>query len=113
MPATPAWLASVEAMLNRGIGASAQAAALARRLEGTSLQVDIEGFSRVRAAAVGGRLALLAGRRCRGGICAGGCDHCGIAAGVFAAARGWGESATRESRGDEPTRADSGRCGER
>jgi ubiquinone biosynthesis accessory factor UbiJ len=61
MPATAAWLASAEAMLNRGIGASAQAAALARRLEGTSLQVDIEGFSRIRAAAVGGRLALLAG----------------------------------------------------
>ena len=61
MPATAAWLASAEAMLNRGIGASAQAAALARRLEGTSLQVDIEGFSRIRTAAVGGRLALLAG----------------------------------------------------
>jgi ubiquinone biosynthesis protein UbiJ len=61
MPATAAWLASAEAMLNRGIGASAQAAALARRLEGTSLQVDIEGFPRIRSAAVGGRLALLAG----------------------------------------------------
>src|ERR1700721_1837791 len=61
MPATAAWLASAEAMLNRGIGASAQAAALAHRLEGTSLQVDIEGFSRIRTAAVGGRLALLAG----------------------------------------------------
>jgi ubiquinone biosynthesis protein UbiJ len=61
MPATAAWLASAEAMLNRGIGASAQAAALARRLEGTSLQVDIEGFSRIRTAAVGGQLALLAG----------------------------------------------------
>src|ERR1700676_803775 len=61
MPATAAWLASAEAMLNRGIGASAQAAALARRLEGTSLQLDIEGFSRIRTAAVGGRLALLAG----------------------------------------------------
>jgi ubiquinone biosynthesis protein UbiJ len=61
MPATPAWLASAEAMLNRGIDASAHAAALARRLEGSSLQVDIEGFARVRAAAVGGRLALLAG----------------------------------------------------
>jgi ubiquinone biosynthesis protein UbiJ len=61
MPATAAWLASAEAMLNRGIDASAQAAALARRLEGTSLQVDIEGFARIRTAAVGGRLALMAG----------------------------------------------------
>jgi ubiquinone biosynthesis protein UbiJ len=61
MPATPAWLASAEALLNRGIDASARAAALARRLEGTALQVDIEGFTSVRASAAGGRLALLTG----------------------------------------------------
>ena len=61
MPATAAWLASAEAVLNRGIDASAQAAALTRRLDGTSLQIDIEGITRIRAAASGGRLALLAG----------------------------------------------------
>ncbi len=61
MPATPAWLASAEAVFNRNISASAQAAALARRLEGTSLQLDIDGITRVRAACFGGRLALTAG----------------------------------------------------
>jgi ubiquinone biosynthesis accessory factor UbiJ len=61
MPATAAWLASAEALLNRGIDASARAAALARRLEGTALQVDIEGFTGIRASAVGGRLALMTG----------------------------------------------------
>ena len=59
MPATPAWLASAEALLNRGIDASTRAATLARRLEGTSLQVDIEGITRLRVATVGGRLALV------------------------------------------------------
>jgi ubiquinone biosynthesis protein UbiJ len=61
MPATPAWLASAEAVFNRNIPASTQAAALAKRLEGTCLQVDIEGITRVRAACFGGRLALTAG----------------------------------------------------
>jgi ubiquinone biosynthesis protein UbiJ len=61
MPATAAWLASAEALLNRSIDASAQARALARRLEGTSLQVEIEGVTRLRASAHHGRLALLAG----------------------------------------------------
>jgi ubiquinone biosynthesis protein UbiJ len=61
MPGTPAWLASAEAVLNRNIAASGQAAALAKRLDGTSLQVNVEGFTRVRAACLGGRLALLAG----------------------------------------------------
>ena len=60
MPATPAWLASVEALLNRCIDSSAQAAALARRLQGTSLQIDIDGITRIRASAHQGRLALLA-----------------------------------------------------
>jgi ubiquinone biosynthesis accessory factor UbiJ len=59
MPATPAWLASAEALLNRGIDASTRAATLAQRLEGTSLQVDIEGITRLRVATVGGRLALM------------------------------------------------------
>jgi ubiquinone biosynthesis protein UbiJ len=61
MPGTPAWLASAEAVLNRNIAASSQAAALTKRLEGTSLQVDVEGVARVRAACFAGRLALLAG----------------------------------------------------
>lgn len=61
MPATPVWLASVEAVFNRNIAASNQAAALAKRLEGTTLQVDVEGITRIRAACLGGRLALLAG----------------------------------------------------
>jgi ubiquinone biosynthesis accessory factor UbiJ len=61
MPATPAWLASVEALLNRNIDGSEQAAALARRLRGTSLQIDVEGFSRIRASVQNLRLALEAG----------------------------------------------------
>jgi ubiquinone biosynthesis protein UbiJ len=61
MPATAAWLASAEALLNRCIEASAQAGALAQRLQGTSLQVDIEGITRIRASTDHGRLMLLAG----------------------------------------------------
>ena len=60
MPATAAWLASAEALLNRCIDSSAQALRLARRLEGTSLQVDIDGITRIRACLHQGRLALLA-----------------------------------------------------
>ena len=60
MSATPAWLASAEAVFNRNIAASTPAAALARRLEGTSLQVEIEALMCIRAAMFGGRLALLA-----------------------------------------------------
>jgi ubiquinone biosynthesis protein UbiJ len=61
MPATSAWLASAEAAFNRNIAVSTQAAALARRLEGASLQVEVDGITRVRAVCSGGRLALLAG----------------------------------------------------
>jgi len=61
MPATAAWLASAEALLNRCIDSSAQAGALARRLQGTSLQIDVEGVTRIRAIAHQGRLALLTG----------------------------------------------------
>jgi ubiquinone biosynthesis accessory factor UbiJ len=61
MPATPAWLASAEAAFNRNIAVSGVAAALTRRLEGSSLQVEVDGITRVRAACAGGRLALLAG----------------------------------------------------
>jgi ubiquinone biosynthesis protein UbiJ len=60
MPATAAWLASAEALLNRCIDSSAQALRTARRLEGTSLQVDIDGITRIRASVHQGRLALLA-----------------------------------------------------
>jgi len=61
MSATPAWLASVEAMLNRNIHAQSHASALTGRVEGKSLQVDIEGLTRLRATACGGRLVLLRG----------------------------------------------------
>jgi ubiquinone biosynthesis accessory factor UbiJ len=61
MPATSAWLASAEAAFNRNIAVSSQAAALAKRLEGTSLQVDVDGITRVRASCFQGRLGLLAG----------------------------------------------------
>ena len=61
MPATPAWLATAEALLNRCIGDSAQAAALARTLEGTSLAVEVTAITRIRAAVSGGRLHLLTG----------------------------------------------------
>ena len=58
MPATPAWLGSAEVLLNRYIDASAQAGALAQRLQGKSLQIDIEGLTRIRAGVNHGRLAL-------------------------------------------------------
>ena len=61
MPATAAWLASAEALLNRSIDASSQAQALARRLQGTSVQIDIEGITRIRASVHQERLALMTG----------------------------------------------------
>jgi ubiquinone biosynthesis protein UbiJ len=61
MPATSAWLASAEAAFNRNIAVSSQAASLAKRLEATSLQVEVDGITRVRASCLQGRLALLAG----------------------------------------------------
>ncbi len=63
MPATPAWLAPVENVLNRNIATQARAAAVCRRLEGKSLQLDVQGLIpvRVRALCERGRLALLAG----------------------------------------------------
>ncbi len=61
MAATAVWLAWSEALLNRCIDASAQAAALARRLDGTSLLLDIVGITRIRVTAHHGRLALLGG----------------------------------------------------
>jgi ubiquinone biosynthesis protein UbiJ len=61
MPATPVWLAAVESVLNRSIDGSQKALGLARRLDRTSLQLDVGGFVRIRAAVCGSRLALTAG----------------------------------------------------
>ena len=58
MAATPAWLAAVDALLNRGVHASMQATALARRLEGTALRLHIEGMAAIRVNVVRGRLSL-------------------------------------------------------
>jgi ubiquinone biosynthesis protein UbiJ len=58
MPATPAWLAAVEALLNRGIESSTQAEALARRLEATTLRVDIRGMTSIRAGITAGKIML-------------------------------------------------------
>jgi ubiquinone biosynthesis accessory factor UbiJ len=61
MPGTPAWLAVVEAALERGIRGSARARALAGRLQDTALQVEIKGVIRVRASVhAGDRLTLSA-----------------------------------------------------
>lgn len=61
MPATPAWLAAVESLLNRSIGASIKASAAAGRLNRTSLRIDVEGLSSIRAAVAADRLALASG----------------------------------------------------
>jgi ubiquinone biosynthesis protein UbiJ len=61
MPATAPWLASAEALFNRNIAASTEARSLARRLEGTSLQVEIEARLKVRACVFNSGLALFNG----------------------------------------------------
>jgi ubiquinone biosynthesis protein UbiJ len=61
MPATPAWIAAVESILNRSIGRSQKAQAAARRLNRTSLEVHAEGFARIRAAVCADRIALSTG----------------------------------------------------
>ena len=48
-------------MLNRNIAASSHASLLAQRLSGATLQVDVDGFTRVRAVMHADRLNLLAG----------------------------------------------------
>jgi ubiquinone biosynthesis protein UbiJ len=58
MAATPAWLAAVEALLNRGVHASMQATALARRLDVTALLLNIEGMASIRINVVRGGLSL-------------------------------------------------------
>jgi len=59
MTATPAWLASIEALFNRGIAGSAEASALAQRLNATRIRIEVRGFTAVEAGVTGGRLALL------------------------------------------------------
>jgi ubiquinone biosynthesis protein UbiJ len=61
MPATPAWIAAVESILNRSIGRSQKAQAAARRLNRTSLEVHAEGVARIRAAVCADRIALSTG----------------------------------------------------
>jgi len=58
MPATPAWLASLEALLNRRIAESPRAQAVAARLHGASLRLDIEHLRAVRATVHDGHLLL-------------------------------------------------------
>lgn len=60
MPATPVWLAAVEAWFNRGAQGSPSAAALLQRLEHTALRVDIHGITSLRADVTAGRLGLSA-----------------------------------------------------
>jgi ubiquinone biosynthesis accessory factor UbiJ len=61
MPATPAWLAAVESLLNRGIDQSIKASALAGRLNRTSMGLRIEGLAPIRIAISSGRLSLASG----------------------------------------------------
>jgi len=61
MTATAPWLASVEALFNRNISASTEARSLARRLEATSLLIEVEKMLRVRVCVFNGGLALLNG----------------------------------------------------
>jgi ubiquinone biosynthesis protein UbiJ len=58
MPGTPAWLAAIESLLNRGIEQSLSARAAALRLNGTSLELRVAGLAPIRIAAFSGRLAL-------------------------------------------------------
>jgi ubiquinone biosynthesis protein UbiJ len=60
MPATPTWLAALEALLNRGVESSAQAGALAARLSANTLKLRVDGITPIRVATAGGRLALMA-----------------------------------------------------
>jgi ubiquinone biosynthesis protein UbiJ len=67
MPATAPWLASAEALFNRNIAASSDARSLARRLEGSSLSIEVEGILRVRAAVFNAGLALSGGEEAGAG----------------------------------------------
>jgi ubiquinone biosynthesis protein UbiJ len=59
MPATAPWVAAAESMINRSIGASSRAAALARRLDNTSLRIEVEYFAPLRAVVHAGHCSLL------------------------------------------------------
>jgi ubiquinone biosynthesis protein UbiJ len=61
MTASPAWLAAVEAMLNRNLDESARAASIARHLEGRSLRVEAASLMSIRASVHSGRLLLSSG----------------------------------------------------
>jgi ubiquinone biosynthesis protein UbiJ len=58
MPATPVWLAAIESLLNRGIDQSLRARAVAARLNGTSILLNIERFAPIRIAVFSSRFAL-------------------------------------------------------
>jgi ubiquinone biosynthesis protein UbiJ len=75
MPATAPWLASAEALFNRNIAASTEARSLARRLERTSLQVEIEGRFKVRAYIFNSGLALINGADAEAGAAQAGAAH--------------------------------------
>lgn len=108
MPATPVWLAAIESVLNRSISGSQKAQGLARRLDRTSLQVDVEGFARIRAAVCGSRLALTAGGTlgagADGGASAGGGADAVISGSPFALFKLLTEGAGRAA-GPPPDRA--------
>lgn len=61
MTATPAWLASLEAVLNRNLDDSLECTQAAKRLEGRTLRVDISTLFSVSAGIHGGRLTLVRG----------------------------------------------------
>lgn len=66
MTASPAWLASLEAVLNRNLDESAEAASSLRHLDGRSLRIDITSLISVRAAVHGTRLLLSSGNALEG-----------------------------------------------
>jgi ubiquinone biosynthesis accessory factor UbiJ len=66
MPATAPWLAYAEALINRSIAGSSQTEALVRRLEATSLRLEVEGITPIRAGVFGGRLNLLTAEQVSG-----------------------------------------------
>ena len=77
MPATPVWLAAIESLLNRSIDQSLRARAVAGRLNGSSMELRVEGLAAIRIAAFSGRLALASAGGVRG---AGGAGDAGAVA---------------------------------
>lgn len=105
MPATPAWLASAEALLNRCIGDSAQATALARTLEGTSLAVEVTAITRIRAGVSGGRLNLLTGDASADASAASAAVNAAISGSVPALLQLFKGAGIRDGKGAAPGRA--------